>query len=64
MRALLVAIAVLALAGCVRETVSCTVLQPDDPLCQDPDTGVLDAGVDAAEPSDAEPSDAELIDAE
>jgi hypothetical protein len=38
----------LTLLGCVRETVSCTVLADDDPLCQDPDTGVIDAGTEDA----------------
>jgi hypothetical protein len=47
MRRVVVMIAALVLGGCVRETVSCTVLGSDDPLCQDPDADV-DADVDAA----------------
>lgn len=59
MRAVIVLMAALALAGCVRETVSCTVLGSDDPLCQDPDTGVApDGGIDAAALSDAAEADA------
>ncbi len=52
MRASLVVLVALALLGCVRETVSCTVLPGDDPLCQDPDANV-DADIDAATPEDA-----------
>lgn len=46
MRAVLVTVLAVLLLGCVRETVSCVVLAPDDPLCQDPDANV-DADVDA-----------------
>ena len=53
-RSLFVALIAIALAGCVRETVSCTVLGPTDPLCQDPDTGIIDGG----ERADADVADA------
>ncbi len=46
MRALALTMAALMLLGCVRETVACTVLEPGDPLCQDPDADV-DADTDA-----------------
>jgi hypothetical protein len=46
MRTLVPILTVLMLLGCVRETVSCTVLADDDPLCQDPDADV-DADVDS-----------------
>lgn len=56
MRAALMTVLAFLLLGCVRETVSCVVLAPDDPLCQDPDADV-DADVDAATDSgsDADP---------
>lgn len=47
MRPLALTLAGLLLVGCVRETVSCTVLAADDPLCQDPDADI-DADIDAA----------------
>jgi hypothetical protein len=59
-RTFAILLATLTLLGCVRETVSCTVLPGDDPLCQDPDTGVVDAGTeDAGEHSGDAAPDAE-----
>lgn len=63
LRRLAVVLFALALFGCVRETVSCTVLADDDPLCQDPDTGVLDAGMEDASVDDAGIEDAGIADA-
>jgi hypothetical protein len=58
-RLALLLIAALSLFGCVRETVACTVLAHDDPLCQDPDADV-DADTDAAVEDAATETDADL----
>ena len=60
LRVLAAVVFAVAMFGCVRETVSCTVLTDDDPLCQDPDTGVIDAFVEDAGVDEAGIEDASM----